>query len=262
MRVKKGEQKEEREQNGRDYNEYRMPVPECILYTLLAGAVLFAVGWVFYRKIPLCLAAAAFGVFYPNIRKKQMISSQKKKLTMQFKDMLYSLSSAVGAGSSIENAIKLTLNDLLQQYNDPNCFIIEELRLMVGRLQMNQSIEEVFRDFAERSHVEDIQTFAGIFEIAKRTGGNLIEIIRNTTDLIAEKVEIQMEIDTVLAGQKMQQKVLVAMPVFLVFFMTEAGGGFMDPMFEGAAGIAVSTVVLICIIAGALWSKKISDIRA
>ena len=181
---------------------------------------------------------------------------------MQFKDMLYSLSSAVGAGSSIENAIKVTLDDLLQQYNDPNCFIIEELRLMVGRLQTNQSIEDVFHDFAERSHVEDIQTFSGIFEIVKRTGGNLIEIIRNTTDLIAEKVEIQMEIDTVLAGQKMQQKVLVAMPIFLVFFMTEAGGGFMDPMFEGAAGIVVSTIVLLCIIVGALWSKKISDIRA
>ena len=162
----------------------------------------------------------------------------------------------------MENAIKVTLDDLLQQYNGPNCYMVEELRLMTGRLQMNQSIEDVFRDFAERSHVEDIQTFASIFEIAKRTGGNLIEIIRNTTDLIAEKVEIQMEIDTVLAGQKMQQKVLVAMPVFLVFFMTEAGGGFMDPMFEETAGIIVSTVVLACIIVGALWSKKISDIRA
>ncbi len=262
MKAKKRAQEEERGQNGRDYNEYAMSVPEYILYTLLAAAVLFAVGWVFYRKVPLCLAAAAFGVFYPNIRKKQLISSQKKKLTMQFKDMLYSLSSAVGAGSSMENAIKVTLDDLLQQYNGPNCYMVEELRLMTGRLQMNQSIEDVFRDFAERSHVEDIQTFASIFEIAKRTGGNLIEIIRNTTDLIAEKVEIQMEIDTVLAGQKMQQKVLVAMPVFLVFFMTEAGGGFMDPMFEETAGIIVSTVVLACIIVGALWSKKISDIRA
>lgn len=262
MKVKKRAEEEERKQNGRDYNEYKMSAVEYILYTLVAAAGLFAVGWIFYRRIPLSLLAAAFGVFYPRIRKKQLISNQKKKLTMQFKDMLYSLSSAVGAGNSIENAIKVTLEDLLQQYNDPNCFIVEELRLMTGRLQTNRSVEEVFDDFAARSHVEDIQTFADIFEIAKRTGGNMIEIIRNTTDLIAEKVEIQMEIDTVLAGQKMQQKVLVAMPIFLVFFMTQAGGGFMDPMFQSGIGPVVSTVVLACIIIGNFWSKKISDIRA
>ena len=43
------------------------------------------------------------------MRREQIIRSRKNKLTLQFKDMLYSLSSAVGAGNSVERALFVTL---------------------------------------------------------------------------------------------------------------------------------------------------------
>lgn len=247
--------------NGTDYNEYNMSIFEKVLYAVIAGAVLFAVGYVFYQNMILSGILALGGLLYPKMRKKQIIAARKNKLNLQFKDMLYSLSSAVGAGNSVEKALSVTLEDMRQQYNDPNAFIIKELELMVNRVAMNRTIEEILNDFAERSHLEDIQTFANIFEISKRTGGNLIEIIRNTTQIIADKIETQTEIETMIAGQQMEQKVLTVLPIGLVFFMTKTGGGFMDPIFTTVGGRIIATISLGVILLGTLWSKKIADIR-
>lgn len=249
------------QRNGTDYNEYHMSLIEKIGYTLVAAAVLFMVGYVFYQHVILSGIFALGGVFYPKMRKKQIIASRKNKLNLQFKDMLYSLSSAVGAGNSVEKALSVCLDDMRQQYNDPNAFIIKELELMVNRIGMNRTIEEVLNDFAERSHLEDIQTFANIFEIAKRTGGNLIEIIRNTTQIIADKIETQTEIETMISGQQVEQKVLTVLPIGLVFFMTKTSGDFMEPIFTTFIGRVVATFALVIILIGTLWSKKIADIK-
>lgn len=261
FRMKKRKDIETKQDNGVDYNEYDMGIAETIFYIFLGCIVLFAVGYVFYQNIIFSILLALFGLRYPKMRKKAIIKARKNKLELQFKDMLYSLSSAIGAGNSVENALSVTLHDMLQQYNDPNAFIIKELKLMTVRIEMNQPIEAVMEDFAKRSHLEDIQTFANIFEISKRTGGNIISIIRNTTQIIADKIETRTEIETMIAGQQMEQKVLIVLPIGLVFFMTKTGGGFMEPIFTTWAGRIIATVSLGIILLGTLWSKKIADIQ-
>lgn len=247
--------------SGVDYDEYNMGLTEKLLCCVLAMGCLFVVGFVFYQNIILAGLLSLFGLKYPKIHKKKVIKKRKNRLLLQFKDMLYSLSSAVGAGNSVEKALSVTLQDLQQQYSDPNAFMIKELELMVTRLSMNRTVEEVINDFAERSHIEDIQTFGNIFEIAKRTGGNLIDIIRNTTQIIADKIETKTEIDTLIASQRMEQKVLTVMPVGLVFFMTKMAGDFMKPMFTSGIGRVIATVSLAIIIIGTLWSRKVADIE-
>lgn len=255
------EEKEAGRGNGLDYDEYDMGRVEWLLYCIAGMAVLFLVGYVFYQNVVLSALCALFGLKYPKMRKKQIIRNRKNKLTLQFKDMLYSLSSAVGAGNSVERALSVTLEDMRQQYNDPNAFIIKELELMTARLSMNRTVEEVIGDFAARSHIEDIQTFGNIFEIAKRTGGNLIEIIRNTTQIIADKIETKTEIETMVASQKMEQKVLTVLPVGLVFFMTKSAGDFMQPIFTTGIGRVIATISLAIIVIGTFWSKKIAEIE-
>lgn len=244
-----------------DYSVYIMTAQEKVLYTVLAAVVLFAVGYVFYRSIPICCVFALLSFKYPSMRAEEITASRKRVLTLQFKDMLYSLSSAVGAGSSVENALSVALEDMRKQYVSSKTSIIRELELMVARVRLGQNVEDIFADFARRSQIEDVQTFANIFEISKRTGGNMIRIIRQTTDVISEKIETKNEIETALAGRKMEQKVLTAVPVLLILFLTYGSGGFMEPIFTTLAGRIVATIALGLILAGNFWSSKITDIE-
>ena len=110
-------------------------------------------------------------------------------------------------------------------------------------------------------HVEDVTTFANIFDIAKRTGGNLVQIIRQSTDVISEKIETKAEIETSLSGRRIEQKVLTVMPVVLVLFMTYTTNGFMEPIFTTVGGRLVATAGLACVIIGSLWSAKIANVQ-
>lgn len=244
-----------------DYSVYIMTLQEKALYTLMAAVVLFAVGYVFYRSILISGVFALLSFKYPQMRAKAIAAKRQQALTLQFKDMLYSISSAVGAGSSVENSLSIALEDMRKQYASPNTSIIRELELMVARVRLGQNVEDIFNDFARRSQIEDVATFANIFDISKRTGGNMIRIIRQTTDVISEKIETKNEIDTALSGRKMEQKVLTAVPIVLILFLTYGSGGFMEPVFTTLAGRIVATVALLLILLGNFWSGKITDIK-
>ncbi len=244
-----------------DYSTYYMTKQETILYTAIGCAVLFVLGYVFYRSIIVSVLFALLGVKYPEIKTKSIISDRQKKISNQFKDMLYAMQSAVSSGTSVENSVTMALEEMRKQYSDPNTIIIKELELMVNRLSVGTNIEEVFADFAARTHNEDVFTFSNIFEISKRTGGNIVEIMRETTNIISEKIEIKGEIDTKLAGRKSEGKVMIAMPILLILFMSKTTGDFMEPVFTTLTGRIAATVSLALVIVGALWMNKITDIE-
>ena len=109
-------QKPERtESGGLDYSVYYMKLPEKLMYIALAAAVLFALGYIFYRRIPVALVFSLLALLYPQMRTKELIVKRRKKLLLQFKDMLYSLSSAIGAGNSVERAMSEVLADMERQ---------------------------------------------------------------------------------------------------------------------------------------------------
>ena len=259
---KKKQEMPEKDYNGAtNYNVYHMSAREKALYTLAAGIGLFALGYIFYHSVIISLLFACLAVKFPKMQTKNIIRKRKKTLTLQFKDMLYSLSSAVSAGNSVEKALEAARDDMVNQYGESNVFIVQELDLMISRVSLNQNIEDIFAEFAERSGLEDVKTFADIFEVSKRTGGNLVQIIRQTTDVIADKIEIETEMDTTLSGKKMEQKVVTVMPILLTLFMTVTTDGFMDPIFTTLAGRLVATVALALILVGAVWSNSITNIE-
>lgn len=243
------------------YDYYYMTKQERLLYSLLGAFGVGLIGYIFYRSPGITILVMPLGLWFPRYMNGVLIARRKRQLMLQFKDMLYSLSSAVSSGSSIENAVELTLRDMQQQYGEDGVDIVQELELMVSKLHVNQNIEEIFADFGQRSGIEDISNFSNIFEISKRTGGNLVDIIRQTSNIITEKIDVKLEMDTLLSGKKMEQKVLTAVPILMVYILTETGGGFMDVLFTTIAGRITATIVLAIIAVGFFWSKKITDIE-
>lgn len=259
-REKEPPKPERTESGGLDYSVYYMKKAEWLMYFLAAAVVLFVLGLIFYRNPIIAGVLVLFGLKFPEIQTKNIISKRRDRLTLQFKDMLYSLSSAVSSGSSVEMAMRLVLDDMEKMYVNSDTHIIQEVTLMVSKLNLGANIEDLFRDLADRSDIEDIRTFANIFEISKRTGGNVIKIIRQTSDIITQKIETNNEIQTLLASKKMEQKVMTAAPILLLALLEQTTGEFMAPMFQGI-GRLICTVALALVIVGFLWGNKLTDIK-
>jgi tight adherence protein B len=236
----------EREDGLIDYNIYTMSKSERMVNIIIAAAVLFGIGYVFYKNPILSAILMLLAFKWPKMRTKQIIEKRKRDLTVQFKDMLYSLSSSLSAGRSVESALKESLNDLRIVYPDENAYIILETAYIVRGLEMNETVEDMFEQFAERAHIEDIENFTDIFRTCKRTGGDIVQVIRSTSQTIGEKIEIQQEIATMISGKKFEFKALMVMPVFLILILTYTAGDYMAPVFDASrvVGPAVMTVAI------------------
>ena len=244
-----------------DYDVYIMSFKERVLYILAAAAVLFTIGFIFYHHIILSMLLTPFALLYPKIRTKDIIDKRKYELNLQFKDMLYSLSSSLTTGRSVESSFKEILKDLAILYPSPETYIIKEVECMVRRIEMNETIEIALEDFAKRSHLEDVQNFTDVFQTCKRSGGNLIEVIKNSSNIINDKIEIKEEINTILSAKKFEQKVLTVMPILMIVLLSVSSADYMEPIFTLPVGRVVMTIAIAMILAGYLIANKIMKIK-
>ena len=257
---KKKEEIRPREDGLTDYNIYIMSRQEKIANIIFAAVVLFLVGYVFYRNWILSAILMLFSVKFPEIRTKQIIEKRKNQLTLQFKDMLYSLSSALSVGKSVETGIRDSLQDLRVMYPDPNTDILREMVYILRGIGMNNTVEEMFAQFGERAHLEDIDNFVDIFVTCKRTGGDLIEVMRSTSNTIGEKIEVKQEINTMISGKKYEFNFMMILPVIMVEFLALTSGDYMDPVFTEPAGIAAMTAAIAIFAVAYVVGSKIMKI--
>lgn len=251
----------EREDGLIDYDIYVLSRNEKIMYTTIAAIFLFALGYLFYHSIILSALLALLSVKFPKMMRGKIISKRKKELNLQFKEMLYSLSSSLSAGRSVESGLKECLNDLRIMYPDEDTYILRELEYIVRGIEMNETVENMLEQFAERSHLEDVMNFADIFRTCKRMGGDLVQVIKSTSQTIGEKIEIKQEIETTISGKRFEFLILLVVPVALIFLLTVTTYDYMAPVFETFVGHVVMTVTLALFGLAYVIGEKIMDIN-
>ena len=252
---------QEREDGLIDYDIYIMSRREKILNILFAAIVLFAVGYIFYHNKYLSAILMLLAFKWPPIRTKQIIDNRKNQLTLQFKEMLYALSSALSVGKSVEVGLRDSLQDLRVIYPDPETPILVELEYILRGIGVNNTIEDMFSQFAERAHLEDIDNFVDIFITCKRTGGDLIEVMRSTSTSIGEKIEVKQEINMTISGKKYEFMVMMVIPVVMVLFLSVTSWDYMSPVFTNPAGIAAMTVAIAMFLFAYVVGSKIMRIE-
>lgn len=260
--MKKNESKvEQTSEHLPDYNTYDMSFKERVLYILIAAVFLFATGYIFYHSFIIAGVITPLAIFYPFARKKEIINRRKEELNLQFKDMIYAVSSSLSAGKSVEMAFKALVNDLSIEYPDKTTFIVKEAEYIIRKIELNESLESALQDFADRSHLDDVQNFVDVFSTCKKMGGNIVEIIKNSTDIINDKIEIKNEIDTLLSARKFEQKVLNLMPIALVLVMSLMAKDYVAPIYNTVIGRVVTTLAIGFLIVAYLVSKKVVNIK-
>ncbi len=244
-----------------DYDLYTIPIKMKIIYSLMAAILIFAVSYLFYRSIILALILCPLGILYLKYKQGKIIVKRRNELNIQFKDLLISLSSSLCAGRALENAFETALEDLLVLYPSDEAYIIKETKIIIHKLSYNITIEEAISDFARRAKIDDIKNFSDVITICKRTGGNLIEAIKNSAGIISDKIEMKQEIETLLSSRKFEQKILNLMPIGMVFVLSVTAADYIEPVFNTPQGRGAMTACLILLITAFLISNKIMNIK-
>lgn len=244
-----------------NYNDYIMTQMERMFIIITSAILFFIIGYVFYRKRYIVLILISlFSLYIPKIIKKRKIKKQKEEINIQFKDSLFSLSSSLESGKSIENAIKDVIKDLKIQYLDCDRIIIE-YRLILKKINYNKTVYDSFLNFADRSGSIEIKNFAEIFKVTKNTGGDINKIIRRTSRIISNKLEVKRDINLLIESKRYEIRILNIMPILLIIFLSVIASDYMEPVFITLFGFIGTTISIILLILSKVISDKILDIE-
>ena len=260
-----------------NYRVYYMKPMEKILYFLLAFIVAAAVAYLFYGGIgkdefghsttitwvldlliPVSAGLVAGKLFLPR-RAKAIMKKKQSELSRQFRDMLDALNTSIGAGKNVTDSFIGVYEDLKMQY-EGDAFILKELEVIIASIQNNVPIEDALQDFGNRSDSDDIKSFASVFKISYRKGGNMKEIIRNTHSILSDKMEIREDIETMATSGKTEQNIMIFMPVALIGIIKMMSPDFAQK-FVTPAGLAATTVAVVMFVVAYLVGKAILDIK-
>mgnify|MGYP000010737887 FL=1 len=210
---------------------------------------------------PSCVAvyASNTSAFSENAEEK-CTARQQRELNYQFRDALTAMNVAVQAGYSAENAVRASVKDLGRLY-EKGSDILDEFRYIESQLRLSVPVEELFLDLGKRSGVEDIENFAAVFYTAKRTGGDMTQVIQKVARMLSDKIEVKKEIEATLAAKKSEQMVMSIMPAGIICYLKLTSPGFLDVLYGNPFGICAMTVCMVIYGLSYWLGVKIVDIE-
>ena len=197
--------------------------------------------------------------FFKTMRTEQLLTKRKKELRKQFRSFLETLAVSLSSGMNILDSLLSSYNDLKVEYSE-DAYIVAEVKEMIDGMQNNVPIEDMMASLGERSSIEDVKNFGIVFELCYRAGGNMKEVVRRTSDIISEKIQIEAEIETALTSNKSQFSVMMVIPVVMVLMIRTMMTAFAKSFSTVPGVIAVSVAVAIFIGAYKLGTK-LTDIK-
>ncbi len=243
-----------------DYNRYTLTRKDILATVFRSSLIIAAVSLLCYDNIYFSLLLTPY-IFYCLARnRKKKLHEQKWKLNLQFSDAIQSIGAALEAGYSVENSMGEAYRDLKLSYSEDEP-IMRELKNIIYKLRNNITVEEAFGDLAVRSGLEDVAGFADVFATAKRTGGNIIAIIRSTTDVVRTRIDLKRELMTVTAAPKYECDIMKAVPFGIILYLRLFCPDMMAGLYGNTGGIITMSVVLILYVILCEVSERITDIE-
>ena len=243
-----------------NYDKYYFTAREFLLFFGEGLCICIITNYLCYRTLWAFIIMLPFIFFFLNWQRQSLIKKRRESLNIQFNDALHAMQIALGAGYSMENAITACVNDLKGIYgtHEP---IVQEFEYIKKQLRISVPVEVLFMDLGNRSQVEDIQNFASIYAIAKRSGGDVNAILNKTARMIEEKIETSKEISASIAAKRMEQLIMSIVPCGIILYVQLTSPGYMEVLYGNMVGIAVMTACLFLYVMAFYFGKKMMEIE-
>ncbi len=201
--------------------------------------------------VGIIIAIVAFPM--PRLYLKHLKKQRLIKFNEQLEDALGSMSSALKAGFSINQAIET----IAAEDKRP---ISIEFRLLMQEIRLGVPLERALENLNVRMGSDDFELVATAIITARQTGGELTAIFDRLAGLIRERARINGKLRAMTAQGKLQATIIGVMPLFLLIMMSYAAPTAMDAFFSSIVGIMSMIAAAIMVTIGYLVIRKITTI--
>ena len=245
--------------NADDYHVYHMRLVDYLVGFSIGFALGFVVIMVFFRIFGVSLISGIIcGIPAIHFFRKYRKEKRQRDLLVEFRDLLEALTTSYSSGKNTMEAFAESYQDLLSLYGEKSD-IVNETRIIIAGMTNNIIIEDLLKDFANRCGLDDVASFATTFESGLRQGGDIKQVVWDSRKIINDKIEIEMEIKTILTEKENELNIMMVMPIVIMIALS--GMGTMSAAANTAFTVMVK-IFAIGLFAGAyMMGRRIVNIR-
>lgn len=212
--------------------------------SLLKSSALMAVlAYLFYRSVWAFAALIPVDLYLAHVFMRSEQKRRKDRMAAQFREGILALAASVKAGHSAENAFADAAAQLKLLYG-ADARMTKEFERVTLRIRSGVTLEQAVAEMAKRCDIADITTFAEVFAVSRRTGGEIGRLIADTAQTIGERIEVREDINTMLRGRKYESDIMKVLPLFIIIYLDVTSPGYFTVLYSTMAGRIIMTVCL------------------
>lgn len=229
--------------------------PEEFLTLWLAAALVPAGVLMLFRAHPITLiAAAALGVLLPPLLVRRAKGKRLRLFERQLGDALLLMGNSLRSGLTFQQA----MGNIAREMPDP---IAREFARTVREIQLGCDIDAALDGMVKRVRSTDLMLTVSAVQIQRQVGGNLLEILENTSKTIKERIKLKDDIRVMTASGRISSIVVGMLPVAIGGLLMLINPSYIQTFFDTSMGVIMLVVAAGMEITGFLIIKKIATIK-
>jgi tight adherence protein B len=189
----------------------------------------------------LAVAAAVVAVTIRSDRRKAAFAEQ-------LDDILTLLASNLRAGHSLPQALDSLTGDIEEPASS-------EIIRAVTQVRVGRDLTEALSDVAERMDSDDFRWITQAIAIHRQVGGNLAEVLDTVANTIRERGQVRRQVASLSAEGRLSAYVLIALPFFVVLFLSLVNPGYLAVFTATAIGWVMLAVAVVLLVVGVFWLR-------
>ena len=209
--------------------------------------------WLLTGKVALAILVTAVALILPRFLYSVLKRRRLEKLVEQLPDALNMMAGSLRSGASLAIALDLVASEAEVPLN-------QELSLLLREQKLGISMEDAMQGMAKRLRLEEVELFVSAVTISKSVGGNLAEVLERLAQTLRSKAVMEGKIKALTAQGKLQGIVVGLLPIVMILVLNYLEPEAMAPLFNTWYGWVVIGVIVVMLIIGGIFIRKIVSI--
>ncbi len=216
--------------------------------------------YIFYRNIYISSVLGFISIAFMPVAKNYITEKRRSIILNRFKDFLHDFSIALETGDNVYNALKTARCELEMTRLKKDIFL-DKLNEVIILNELGEVRFDIFKKFGIETELEDIVNFADTFEVCMITGGNIIDIMKESISIISSKIELDNEIKLIFSEKKAELVIIALVPLGLYILLSVTCSEYLKALYTTLDGLLALTISIAMITLGIILGSRILDVK-
>jgi tight adherence protein B len=216
----------------------------------LAGALL---GWQSFGGPLAALAGGMIGFVVPLGWLRYRVGQRRNAFEQGLPEALDRVTGALRAGYGLEFGF-----DLVAREGAPPCS--EEFGQILQELNLGGDLEEALARLILRINSEDARLLATAVAVQRRTGGNLVEVLGQMSQMLRERERLRRDVRVITTAPRVSGYVVALLPLLTVVAMYVTSRYYIDTLFSEPIGRVAAAVGGLLVLIGLYLNHRIAQV--